>query len=152
MLEGSLSKVSMLSAAIANEHRAHLKTSPTSHESIAQLFRAFRLCSHNVRNPVQPFTDDLIRKMIDHLYIAKHGPNAITAPVVIWRTVWRIVKEYHTLGRWSDIGKLKRPDLTFEESPSLHLTVCFSEGKIKPSTRRNKGLLPQIRQNQNTAQ
>ena len=129
MLEGSLAKVSMLSAAIANEHRAHLKTSPTSHESIAQLFRAFRLCTHNVRNPVQPFTDDLIRKLIDHLYLAKHGHNAITAPLVIWRTVWRIVMEYHTLGRWSDIGKLKRPDLTFEDSPSLHLTVCFSEGK-----------------------
>lgn len=129
MLEGSLSKVSMLSAAIANEHRAHLKSSPTSHESIAQLFRAFRLCPHNVRNPVKPLTDDLIRKIIDYLYLAKHGPNANAATLVIWRTVWRVVMEYHTLGRWSDIGKLKRSHLQFKQLPSLHLKVCFSGGK-----------------------
>ena len=129
MREGSLSKVSMLAAAIANEHRANLKNSPTSHESIAQLFRAFRLCPRNVRNPVQPFTDDLIRKMIDHLYSAKHGHQANSAPLNLWRTVWRIVMEYHTLGRWSDIGKLTRPNLQFKSSPSPHLKICFSGGK-----------------------
>ena len=129
MLEGSLAKVSMLAAAVANEHRAHLKNSPTSHESSAQLFRSFRLCPHNVRNPVKPLTDDLIKKMINHLYQDTHGPNASTAPLVIWRTVWRVVMEYHTLGRWSDIGKLKRSHLKFQDSPSPHLEVCFSEGK-----------------------
>ena len=129
MKEGSLSKVTMLAAAIANEHRIHLKSSPTRHESIAQLFRAFRLCPHNVRNPVQPFTHDIIAKMIDHLYIAKHGPNAIAAPLVTWRTVWRVVMEYNTLGRWSDIGNLKRSQIQFEYQPSLHLKVVFSGGK-----------------------
>ena len=129
MLEGSLSKVSMLSAAIANEHRANLKTSPTSHESIAQLFRAFRLCPRNVRNPVLPLTDSLIKKLMDHLYLPKHGSDANSAPLILWRTVWRVVMEYHTLGRWSDIGRLRRPQLKFASSPSLHLKICFSGGK-----------------------
>ena len=131
MLEKSLSTVSMLAAAIANEHRANFKTSPTSHESIAQLFRAFRLCPHNTRDPVEPFTEDLIRKLIDHLYANKHGTNGNKATLVIWRTVWRVVMEYHTLGRWSDIGKLQRHQLKFIQEPSPHLIVNFTGGKTQ---------------------
>jgi hypothetical protein len=41
----SLSKVTMLSAAIANEHRIRLSPSPTSHESISKLFRGFKIVS-----------------------------------------------------------------------------------------------------------
>ena len=129
MLEGSLSKVSMLAAAIANEHRIHLKTSPTTHESISQLFRAFRLCPHKVRDPVLPLTNDIIRKIICHLYQVKHGQNAANASTVLWRTVWRLVIEYHTLGRWDDIIKLRRSDLKFEEEPSNHLQINFKNGK-----------------------
>jgi hypothetical protein len=39
MQVGSHSKVTMLLAAIANEHWAHLKTSRTSHESISEIFQ-----------------------------------------------------------------------------------------------------------------
>ena len=131
MREKSLSTVSMLAAAIANEHRANMKTSPTSHESIAQLFRAFRLCPHNARDPVKPFTDEIIKKLLEHLYSDKHGTNANKAPLVLWRTVWRVVMEYHTLGRWSDIGKLKRHQLEFVQNLSLHLKVTFTEGKTQ---------------------
>jgi len=129
MLEGSLSKVSMLAAAIANEHRIHLKKSPTTHESISQLFRAFRLCPHKVRDPVLPLTSDIIRKIINYLYEAKHGHNALKASTVLWRTVWRLVIEYHTLGRWDDVIKLKRSDLQFEDEPSKHLQISFKNGK-----------------------
>ncbi len=129
MLEGSLSKVSMLAAAIANEHRIHLKKSPTTHESISQLFRAFRLCPHKVRDPVLPLTNDIIRKIICHLYQVKHGQNAANASTVLWRTVWRLVIEYHTLGHWDDIIKLRRSDLKFEEEPSNHLQINFKNGK-----------------------
>ena len=131
MADKSLSTASMLAAAIANEHRANLKRSPTGHESIAQLFWAFRLCPHKTRDPVKPLKDDLIQKLTGHLFAVKHGSNAIKAPLVIWRTVWRVVMEYHTLGRWSDIGKLKRQNLSFVHSPSLHLKVSFSEGKTQ---------------------
>ena len=79
MKEGSLSKVSMLAAAIANEHRIHLKTSPTTHESISQLFRAFRLCPHKTRDPVLPLTNEIIRKLINHLYQTGHGHNTVKA-------------------------------------------------------------------------
>ena len=129
MLEGSLAKVSMLSAAIANEHRINLKKSPTTHESISQLFRSFRLCPHKIRDPVLPLTDDIIRKMIRFLYQAGHGHEAINASTVLWRTVWRLVMEYHTLGRWDDISRLRRSDLSFEEIPSKHLQVMFKNGK-----------------------
>lgn len=129
MKEGSLSKVSMLSAAIANEHRIHLKTSPTTHESISQLFRAFRLCPHKMRDPVLPLTNEILRKLINHLYQVAHGHNAVKASPVLWRTVWRLVMEYHTLGRWDDVVKLRRSDLQFEEEPSKHLQVTFRNGK-----------------------
>ncbi len=129
MKEGSLSKVSMLAAAIANEHRINLKTSPTTHESISQLFRAFRLCPHKMRDPVLPLTNDIIRKLINHLYQVGHGHNAVNASPVLWRTVWRLVIEYHTLGRWDDVIKLRRSDLQFEEEPSKHLQVTFRNGK-----------------------
>ena len=129
MLEGSLSKVSMLAAAIANEHRIQLKASPTKHESISQLFRAFRLEPHKVRDPVLPITDDIIRKMINHLYQPRHGDSAGKASLVLWRTVWRLVMEYHTLGRWDDVIKLQRSDLQFEDKPSFHLRITFKHGK-----------------------
>ena len=129
MLEGSLSKVNMLAAAIANEHRIHLKNSPTKHESISQLFRAFRLNPHKVRDPVLPLTDDILKRMIQHLYQPKHGHQAAKASLVLWRTVWRVVMEYHTLGRWDDVSKLKRSDLQFQEEPTPHLKVKFKEGK-----------------------
>ena len=37
--------------------------------------------------------------------------------------------EYHTLGRWDDITKLKRADLHFLDVPSRHLSVSFKHGK-----------------------
>ena len=37
--------------------------------------------------------------------------------------------EYHTLGRWDDIIKLRRSDLSFEKEPSKHLQVTFKNGK-----------------------
>jgi hypothetical protein len=67
--------------------------------------------------------------IIDHLYLVKHGPNAIAATLVLWHTVWRVVMEYHTLGRWSDISRLKRSDLQFEYQPSPRLKIFFCEGK-----------------------
>ena len=125
----SLSKVSMLSAAIANEHRIRMQPSPTNHESISKLFRGFKLCHTKARNPVSPITDDILRQILDYLYQPNHGRDGLKATLVIWRTVWRVVLEYHTLGRFSDVVSLKREQVSFVHQPSLHLKVSFHDGK-----------------------
>lgn len=125
----SLAKVSMLSAAISNEYRIRLKKSPTTHESISKLFRGFKLLHPPSRNPVLPLTDDVIRRLLDHLYQPSHGRDGLKASLVTWRTVWRLVMEYHTLGRFSDVANLKRGQVVFIQVPSLHLKVNFLGGK-----------------------
>jgi hypothetical protein len=90
----SLSKVIMLSAAIANEHRIRMKRSPTAHESISLLFRGFRLRHSQVREPMQPLNDDILVKMIDKVYAPAHGRDGLLASLVLWRTVWRTVMEF----------------------------------------------------------
>ena len=125
----SYSSVSMLAAAIANEHRIHLKPSPTGHECISKLFKGFKLASQTSRNPVQPLTDQIVRQMIDKLYHPTHGRDGLKAPLVLWRTVWRVVMEFYTLGRFSDIIKLQRNDVRFGALPSPHLRVLFKGGK-----------------------
>jgi hypothetical protein len=126
---GSISKVSMLSAAIANEHRIRMKISPTTHESISKLFRGFHLCHSKTRNPVLPITDDILRRLMNHLYQPAHGRDGLKASLVTWRTVWRIVIEYHTLGRFSDVATLQRSQVKFIETPALHLKILFKDGK-----------------------
>ena len=58
-----------------------------------------------------------------------HGRNGLTAGLVLWRTVWRVVLEFYTLGRFSDIIKLQRSDVIFESNPSVHLVITFQGGK-----------------------
>ena len=125
----SLSKVTMLSAAIANQHRIHLKPSPTSHESISLLFRGFRLAHSKLREPVMPMSPEILRQMIGKIYQPQHGCDGLRASPVLWRTVWRAVIEFYSLWRYSDVIKLKRSDLSFEQLPSAHLKITFTGGK-----------------------
>jgi hypothetical protein len=125
----SLSAVTMLSAAIANEHRIHLKPSPTNHECISKLFKGFKLSSQKIHHPVMPLTDEIIREMIDKVYHPANGRDGLKASLVLWRTVWRVVMEFHALGRSSDIVKLCRNDVRFGNVPSPHLRVLFKGGK-----------------------
>jgi hypothetical protein len=130
MLEdGSYSKVVMLSAAIANVYRLRMLPSPTTHEVISNLFRGFRNEHPQTRTAKQPITDDILCKFYLHLYQSKHGRDGMRASVVLWRTVWRIALEYHTLGRFSDIVKLKRSDVVYETVPTPHLNILFKGGK-----------------------
>ena len=105
---GSLSKVTMLSAAVANEHRRNLKDSPTDHRCIGDLLRSFKSSVDLTRQPVLPITEGILQQMIDKVYHPSHGRDGQKASTVLWRTVWRITMEFHTLGRYSDIIKLKR--------------------------------------------
>ena len=125
----SLSKVAMLSAAVANEYRIRMKISPTTHESISKLFRGFKLCHSQNRCPVLPITDDIICSLLEYLYQPCHGRDGLKASLVTWRTIWRVVLEFHTLGRFSDIINLKREHVKFVHKPSLHLKVSFQGGK-----------------------
>ena len=106
-----------------------MKTSPTNHESISKLFRGFRLLHSQPRNPVLPLTDDIIRQLLDFLYQPEHGRDGLRASLVTWRTIWRLVIEYHTLGRFSDVANLKRGQVKFVENPSMHLKITFEGGK-----------------------
>ena len=119
----------MLSAAIANEHRIRLKASPTTHESISKLFRGFKMCHPQDRNPVLPVTEEIIQSLFDYLYQPCHGRDGLKASLVTWRTIWRVVMEFHTLGRFSDIINLKRGQVKFVQKPSLHLNITFKGGK-----------------------
>jgi hypothetical protein len=125
----SYSKVVMLSAAIANEHRIRMLPSPTTHETISTLFRGFRNVHHQTRTAKQPITDEILSKMYAHLYQPQHGRDGQRASVVLWRTVWRIAMEFHTLERFSDIIKLNRNDVIYRADPSPHLRILFKGGK-----------------------
>ena len=125
----SLSKVTMLSAAIANQHRIHLKPSPTTHESITLLFRGFRLAHSKSRDPVMPLSLEIIQQMIGKLYQTQHSHDGLRASPVLWRTVWRAVIEFYSLGRYGDVIKLKHSDLSFEKTPFNHLKIIFTGGK-----------------------
>lgn len=82
-----------------------------------------------MRCPVLPITDDIIRCLLNHLYQPGHGLDGLKASLVTWRTIWRVVLEYHTLGHFSDIVGLKREQVKFVHQPSLHLRVSFKGGK-----------------------
>ena len=127
--DGSYSKVVALSSAIAHEYRVRMLPSPTSHESISLLFRGFRTEQPPNRTAKLPITEEILSKMYSHLYRPENGRDGLRASVVLWRTVWRIALEYHTLGRFSDIVKLQRKDVVYESSPSPHLKVLFKGGK-----------------------
>lgn len=79
---GSYAKVSMLSAAIANEYRRHLLPSPTTHECISQLFRGFRKTNQHSRRPVLPLTEDILRQMVDLVFHPRHGRDGLKASLV----------------------------------------------------------------------
>lgn len=125
----SYSKVVMLSAAIANEYRIRMLPSPTTHETISTLFRGFRNEHPQNRTAKLPITEEILGKLYSHLYQPQHGRDGQRASIVIWRTVWRIAMEYHTLGRFSDIVKLRRNDIVYQTSPSPHLKILFQGGK-----------------------
>ena len=105
---GSFSKVTMLSAAIANEHRLNMRDSPTDHRCIGDLMKGFRASAEVTRQPVLPITEVILHQMIEKVYHPSHGRDGQKATTVLWRTVWRVAMEFHTLGRYSDIVKLKR--------------------------------------------
>lgn len=129
MRDKSYSKVVMLSAAVANEYRIRMLPSPTTHETISTLFRGFRNEHPQTRTAKLPITEEILDKCYNHLYQAKHGRDGLRASVVLWRTIWRISMEYHTLGRFSDIVKLRRSDVRYVTDPSPHLRILFKGGK-----------------------
>ena len=74
-------------------------------------------------------TEDILDKMYSLLYHPKLGRDGLKASVVLWRTIWRISLEYHTLERYSDITKLKTKDVVYESNQSPHLKTLFKGGK-----------------------
>ena len=76
-----------------------------------------------------PITDVILKKIYSHYYQPKHGRDGLRASVALWWTVRRIYLEYHTLGRFSDISKLKRGDVVYDPLPSAHLRVLVKGGK-----------------------
>ncbi|KAI9553645.1 hypothetical protein GHT06_021570 [Daphnia sinensis] len=119
----------MLRAAIAHEYRIRMLSSPTTHETISDLFRGFRIAHPHERQARLPITKEILTKMCAQLYQTKQGKDGLLASVVLWRTIWRICLEYHTLSRFSDIVKLEGPDVIYESSPSPHLKIFFKAAK-----------------------
>lgn len=129
MQEGSYSKTVMLNAAIAHQYRIRMLSSPTVHESISLLFRGFRNEHPQTRTPKSPMTEEILLAMYTYLYRPENGRDGLRASVVLWRVIWRIAMEYHTLGRFSDIVKLQKKDVIYKPNPSPHLRVMFKGGK-----------------------
>ena len=125
----SVSAVEKLVAAIAFEHRRQFLPSPTSHESISLLLRSIRRHLTVERQPKQPLTHEILRRMADHLQMPEHGRDGLLASIVLWRTVWRAHMEFYTLGRFSDIVRLHRNDVVILDEPKPHLVVKFLGGK-----------------------
>jgi len=58
-----------------------------------------------------------------------HGRDGLRASIVLWRTLWRVFLDFYTIGRFSDIVKLKRQDVVYQSSQSPHLKIIFKRGK-----------------------
>ncbi|EFX70264.1 hypothetical protein DAPPUDRAFT_112895 [Daphnia pulex] len=99
------------------------------YETISVHFRGFKNAHPHERQARLPITEEILTKMCAQLYQPIHGRDGLLASVVLWRTIWRICLEYHTLGRFSDIVKLKRQDVIYESSTSPHLKIIFKGGK-----------------------
>jgi len=82
-----------------------------------------------LRQPAQPFTLKMIHHFFDHLYSSENGRDGQLANLCTWRTVWRVVLEFYTLGRFSDISSLRCSSLRFIQQPRPHLLVHFEGGK-----------------------
>lgn len=129
MLDESYAKVEMLRAAIASEYRIRMLPSPTTHETISLIFRGFRNAHPHLRASRLPITEEILSNLCAQLYQPCHGRDGQCASVVLWRTVWRVCLEFHTLGRFSDIVKLKSQEVVYQSSPSPHLKIIFKRGK-----------------------
>ena len=125
----SVSSVEKLLSAIAYEHRRRGLTSPTTHESIQLLMRGIKRELSSERKPMKPITHDILERLVDQLHLPEHGLEGLRAPLPLWRTVWRVVMEFYTLGRFSDIARLTTSSLSFRSLPSDHLVVKFVGGK-----------------------
>jgi hypothetical protein len=125
----SVATVESLSSAIAYEHRKRFLPSPTLHETFRLLIRSIKRNFAVDRKTAEPITRELMDNLIDYLFQEKHGVNGTLATLSTWRTVWRVMMEYHTLARFSDVAPLKAADLRFFVTPKLHLRVTFRGGK-----------------------
>ncbi len=125
----SVSAAETLSAAISYEHRKVFLPTPTQHPSHLLLMKSIRRNYSRDRTPAAPVTKRLLHRMIDHLFKDLHGVGALRAPVTLWRTVWRLLLQFHTLSRFADLIDLKVSSLKFVMRPEKHMLITF--GKLK---------------------
>jgi hypothetical protein len=76
------SKVEMLRAAVANEYRIRMLSSPTTHETVSLLFRGFRNENSRQRTVRLLITEEILTKMYSYLYQSSHGRDGLRASVV----------------------------------------------------------------------
>ena len=119
----SLSSVGMLRAAIANKHRMAGLPSPTEDPRVSNLFQAFNRMYGCPRNPVDPITYPMIKLLMNHL--KSQGFEGRKASLVTWRTVWSIVINFFTLGRFSDLENVTRNSIIFCNIPLPHMKISF---------------------------
>jgi hypothetical protein len=125
----SVSAAETLASAIAFEHRKNFLPSPTVHESFKLLMRSIRKRFSRERHAAEPITRSILDKMLNLLFSPEHGRDGQLATLTMWRTIWRVAMEFHTLGRFSDLTKLLVEDLRFFENPQPHLRITFKNGK-----------------------
>jgi hypothetical protein len=125
----SVSAAETLSAAISYEHRKSFLPTPTQHPSHLLLMKSIRRNYSRDRTPAAPVTKQLLHRMIDYLFQDVNGVGALRAPLTLWRTVWRLLIQFHTLSRFADLIDLKASSLRFVMRPEKHMLIAF--GKLK---------------------
>ena len=113
----SVSAAETLSASISYEHRKAFLPTPTQHPSHLLLMKSIRRKYSRERTPAAPVSKKLLHKMVDFLFKDSHGVDAIRAPLTLWRTVWRLIIQFHTLSRFADLIDLKVSALKFLAKP-----------------------------------
>ena len=145
MQSGSYAKVELLRAAIAHEYRIRMLSSPTTHEAISVLFRGFKNAHPHERQARLPITEEILTKMCAQLYQPIHGRYGLLTSVVLWRTIWRVCLEYHALGRFSDIVKLKLVKMLPTSQVRHRILKLFSkEARMINTLKAVKEWLPPI--------
>ena len=121
----SIQAVNMAVAAAAWKHHAACTPSPTDHPGVRLIVQGVRRKLAKPTTKKEPLSKDVLSKLVDYL-IGQELRGISAAPLVHWRTAWRLVIEYTFLARWDDVSNLKPKHIKIQDNL---LTVHFDRAK-----------------------
>ncbi len=122
----SWGQVRRAAAAIAKAHEEVFAPRPTDNDGFRRLLKGIqrKLDKPAERAQKTPFTPELLSRAVQ---TELRGPKK---DLVAWRTVWRMLMEFHALARWSDVVQLEYKDIYFGTADGgQYMRLTFRKSK-----------------------